>query len=80
MVPVVALLSLSPRFSSAVFAEKKSMASDLGKHPDTANHPAINLGFIMMFNGQLSATEEMKKFIEAAFNLRPILTDNSKSV
>jgi len=34
----------------------------------------------MMFNGQLSTTEEMKKFIEAAFNLRPILTDNSKSV
>lgn len=41
-----------------------SMASDLDKHPDTTNHPAISLGFMMMLSNQLSTPEEMRKFIE----------------
>lgn len=41
-----------------------SMASDLGKHPDTANHAGIQLGLAMMLNGQLSTAEKMQHFIE----------------
>lgn len=41
-----------------------SMASDLGKHPETKNHAAIQLGMMMMMAGQLSTEQEMKKFIE----------------
>jgi len=40
-----------------------SMASDLKKHPETENHPAIELGAMMMFTNQLTAPEEMRKFI-----------------
>lgn len=41
-----------------------SMASDLGKHEETAGHSAIQVGTMMMFNGQLSSGPEMQKFIE----------------
>ena len=41
-----------------------SMASDLGKHPETANHPAIRLGAMLMFSGNLRTVDEMRKFIE----------------
>lgn len=41
-----------------------SMASDLRKHNETKNHPAIELGSIMMFSGKLETPQEMKKFIE----------------
>ena len=40
-----------------------SMASDLGKHPETEGHPAIQIGMIMLMTGQLSTTSKMKKFI-----------------
>ena len=40
-----------------------SMASDLKKHPKTANHSAIELGFILAFAGHLSSSHEMRKFI-----------------
>lgn len=41
-----------------------SMASDLRKHKDTADHPAIQLGMMLMMTGNLSSAPEMRKFIE----------------
>lgn len=41
-----------------------SMASDLQKHDETKEHPAINLGMMMMIGGQLSTPREMRDFIE----------------
>ena len=40
-----------------------SMTSDLGKHPETANHSAIQLGIMLQMNGGLSSPHEMEKFI-----------------
>lgn len=40
-----------------------SMASDLGKHPETKDHSAISLG-MMMFGGHLSTSHEMRRFID----------------
>lgn len=41
-----------------------SMVSDLGKHDETAGHPAIQLGMMMMLGGHLSTDADMRKFIE----------------
>lgn len=41
-----------------------SMASDLGKHPETRNHSAIQLMMRLAFAGHLSTREEVKRFIE----------------
>ena len=41
-----------------------SMASDLKKHPETADHPAIMLGMQLMMVGDLSTPDKMRKFIE----------------
>lgn len=41
-----------------------SMASDLKKHPDTTNHPAIELGMMMLVGGHLNHAKEMRNFIE----------------
>jgi len=41
-----------------------SMASDMGKHPDTAGHSAISLGFQLMMIGDLNTRYKMRKFIE----------------
>ena len=40
-----------------------SMVSDLGKHPETQDHPAIMLGMMLMMSGQLSNPSEMRDFI-----------------
>jgi hypothetical protein len=40
-----------------------SMASDLGKHPETAEHPAIQLGMMLMMTGKLQSPGEMREFI-----------------
>ncbi len=40
-----------------------SMASDLGKHPETANHGAISLGMMMLMSGHLSSPMKMREFI-----------------
>lgn len=40
-----------------------SMASDLRKHPETADHAAIGLGFQMLLGGMLDSPEEMRRFI-----------------
>jgi len=41
-----------------------SMASDLGKHPETEGHAAIQLGMMMLMGGHLNSPMEMRKFIE----------------
>jgi len=40
-----------------------SMASDLKKHPETANHAGIELGSMMVLSGYPSSPAEMRKFI-----------------
>jgi hypothetical protein len=41
-----------------------SMASDLNKHPDTANHIGIQLGMMQMIGGMLTSPSDMRRFIE----------------
>lgn len=41
-----------------------SMAYDLGKHPETENHGAIQLGMMMLMGGHLESAHEMRKFIK----------------
>lgn len=41
-----------------------SMVSDLGKHPETANHIGCQLGMMQMMGGMLSTPQEMSAFIE----------------
>lgn len=41
-----------------------SMLSDLGKHPETRGHAAIELGSMMMFTGNLNQPQQMRDFIE----------------
>ena len=41
-----------------------SMISDLGKHPETDRHSAIELGMMLLMGGQLSSAEQMRKFID----------------
>ena len=40
-----------------------SMASDLDKHEETANHSAIQLGTMLLVAGHLSTPERMREFI-----------------
>jgi hypothetical protein len=41
-----------------------SMASDLNKHPETANHAGAELGMMMMMGGLLTSPADMRPFIE----------------
>lgn len=41
-----------------------SMISDLGKHPETQGHAAIQLGMMLNMTGKLNTAHEMRKFIE----------------
>lgn len=41
-----------------------SMASDMGKHPETMNHAGIQLGMMQLISGHLNSTEAMRRFIE----------------
>lgn len=40
-----------------------SMCSDLGKHEETRDHPAIKLGMMLYMSGNLSSPKQMKDFI-----------------
>jgi len=40
-----------------------SMASDMGKHDETRNHPAIELGMGLLLAGKLKPVSEMREFI-----------------
>jgi hypothetical protein len=41
-----------------------SMTSDLRKHEETENHPAIGLGMMLLMTGKLNTPTEMRQFIE----------------
>jgi len=41
-----------------------SIASDLGKHPETEGHVGIQLGMMQLMGGYLKTPAEMRKFIE----------------
>jgi hypothetical protein len=40
-----------------------SLVSDLGKHPETRNHAAIELGMMLLLGGQLNTAKQMRDFI-----------------
>lgn len=40
-----------------------SMSSDLSKHPDTVNHPAISLGTMLLLGGHMKSASETEKWI-----------------
>jgi hypothetical protein len=40
-----------------------SMCSDLQKHDETRDHPAITLGMMLFMSGNLQTCEQMKDFI-----------------
>lgn len=42
-----------------------SLMSDLGKHPETADHVGIQMGMKQMIGGFLDAPIAMRKFIES---------------
>lgn len=41
-----------------------SMVSDLGKHPDTKDHGAVQLGMMLLVAGHLKTAPDMRRFIE----------------
>lgn len=41
-----------------------SMGSDLDKHPDTKDHPGVNIGMGLLMIGSLSTVDEMRHFID----------------
>lgn len=41
-----------------------SLTSDLGKHPETAEHGGIELGYLLLMSGSLSTVPEARVFIE----------------
>lgn len=41
-----------------------SFVSDMGKHPETENHMALNMGVMMMLGGHYNTPDEMRRFIE----------------
>lgn len=41
-----------------------SMCSDLNKHDETRDHPAIELGFKLLISKNLQTKEEMLNFID----------------
>ena len=40
-----------------------SFQSDMRKHPDTANHLALEMGTMLLFSGNLSTPDQMIKWI-----------------
>lgn len=41
-----------------------SMGSDLDKHPDTKNHPGVEIGMGLLMIGSLSSVPDMRHFID----------------
>lgn len=41
-----------------------SFVSDMGKHPDTSDHSALKLGYMLYLSGNLNEPAEMRRFIE----------------
>ena len=40
-----------------------SFISDMGKHPKTENHAALQLGSMLLFGGHLDTKDKMEKWI-----------------
>lgn len=40
-----------------------SMLSDMGKHDETADHKALELGMMLLLNGHLSTDHQMRQWI-----------------
>ena len=40
-----------------------SMASDLGKHPETAEHPGLEIGMMMLVSGLMKTPGQVREFI-----------------
>ncbi len=40
-----------------------SFASDMNKHSETKDHPALKLGMMMLMGGHLDGVEKMRKWI-----------------
>lgn len=40
-----------------------SFLSDMGKHPETANHLALEMGMMLLLGGQLSSAHQMREWI-----------------
>jgi hypothetical protein len=40
-----------------------SMASDLGKHPETEGHRGLDLGMRLLLGGQLRSPEKMREWV-----------------
>lgn len=40
-----------------------SFNSDMGKHPETANHMALDMGTMMLLGGHLANSHQMKEWI-----------------
>jgi hypothetical protein len=40
-----------------------SFTSDMSKHPETANHPALQMGSMMLFGGHMDSVAETEKWI-----------------
>jgi len=40
-----------------------SFQSDMGKHPETANHIALELGTMLLISGNLSTAHQMREWI-----------------
>jgi hypothetical protein len=41
-----------------------SLTSDVSKHPETADHGGIDLGYLLLMSGSLSTVPEMREYIE----------------
>lgn len=41
-----------------------SLYSDLGKHPETAGHPVLQLGMGLQMMGALSTSGEVRRFVD----------------
>jgi hypothetical protein len=41
----------------------ESMVADLNLHDETKDHPAINLGYVLILGNHLSTRDQMAKFI-----------------
>jgi len=40
-----------------------SFTRDMGEHPETANHVALQMGMMLLLNGSLSTPSQMREWI-----------------
>lgn len=59
-----ALAELEPPGGGGVVAAIASVQSDLGKHPETQGHTAIELMMMLAMGGHLSTPIQVREFID----------------